>query len=442
MKKGQLALLAVAVAAVALIAVLRASPSKGAVDPGWLDEDPSGKVVYCSGEDVSHSQHRSVDDFNASKQSGTARAELLDDISPKADGQRAEYLRRIRSGGCDVVYLDVIYTPEFASRDLLYDMTPYLDADDLASSFDPSMMSTVRHGGKLWGVPKQLDGGVLYYRRDRVKPPRTWKKLTVDAEPRSGELSRLRFQLDAYEGLTVTLLELAYAAGADPIVSADGKRANIDQPEMLAALQLMQAAIRRRAIPRAVTNQGDSGSLWAFGVGRALFLRSWPYVEARLRADGKRRDRAGRPAAPARRRTAHNLGVVPLPPWTAHGRRVGILGGHNLVIPRSAKNPKGALSLIRFLTSEDQILRDARQASLAPVLPDLWDHEDVRASPALMAVHDEELRVRPVIPSYARVSRAIYTPLRLALRNEQASATLHDELRDIQVAVQDELDGR
>ncbi len=438
MKKGQLALLAAAVATVVLVVVLGAS--NGAVDPAWLDDDPSGEIVYCSGEDVSLSQGRSVDDFNRRGEGGKARAKLLDDISPKADGQRAEYLKRIRSGGCDVVYLDVIYTPEFAARGLLYDMTSYLRRDDLASSFHPRMMKTVGYGGKLWGVPKQLDGGLLYYRRDRGQPPRTWRTLAAAAQSGPDEPPRLRLQLDAYEGLTVSFLELAYAAGADPIVSDDGKRANVDQPGTLEALQFMQSAIRQRAIPEAVTRQGDRGSLWAFSVGRASFLRAWPYVEARLRADAQSAEQEHNGTARARRNAADNLGVVSLPAWTPGGRHIGILGGHNLVIPRTAKNPEGALHLIRFLTSEDQVLRDAREASLPPVLPALWDDTDVRASPALNAVEDEDLRLRPPITSYWRVSRVIYTALRRVLRNGQSAATLPAELHDIQVDVQSELD--
>lgn len=429
-------------AAVALIVVLLIAFIGGGdevADPGWLDDDAGGNVVYCSGEDVSRSQRRSVKDFNTSPARGTAHAEFVE-LAPKADRQRAEYLQRMASSDCDLVYLDVIYTPEFASRDLLYDMTQYLRRDDLASSFDPRMISTATYADKLWGVPKQIDGGLLYYRRDKVRPPRTWTALAAEAEPGPGERPRLRLQLDAFEGLTVIFLELAYAAGAEPIVSDDGKTANIDQEGTLKALQLLQATLARGAVPRSVIDQGDKGSLWAFGVGRASFLRGWPYVEARLRDDAEVAVTEGNPTAPARGNTARNVRVVSLPPWNRDGRRVGILGGHNLVIPRTAKNPEGALHLIRFLTSEQQILRDAREASLAPVLRDLWDREEVRRSDALMAFRDEKLQARPPITSYWRVSQAIYTALRRVLSSGQGKETLPGELRDLQADVQSELD--
>jgi multiple sugar transport system substrate-binding protein len=431
---------AVAVVVVVVLLIVLGGDD-GVVDPGWLDDAASGKVVYCSGEDVSGSQQRSVADFNASPEHGTAHAVLAADIPPKADRQRAEYLKRIRSHDCDVVYLDVIYTPEFASTDLLYDMTPYLERDDLASSFDSKMISTATYGGKLWGVPKQLDAGLLYYRRDKVRrgPPATWRALVKAAKPGRGELPGLRLQLDAYEGLTVTFLELAYAAGADPIVSDDGK-ADLDQPGTLKALELLHDAIVDRAVPGSVTRLAEENSLDLFSLGRAKFLRGWPYVEARVRGDAEHAAQTDSPSAQARRNTVFNLGVASLPPWTVGGRHVAILGGHNLVIPRKAKNPQGALHLIKFLTSDQQILRDARKASLAPVVPALNDNDAVRSSPALMAVQDDDLRLRPPITSYWRVSRAISTRLRQVLNNRQAKSTFPQELRDLQADVQRELD--
>jgi len=430
---------AVAVIVVVLLIVLIGGDD--IVDPSWLNDEASGKVVYCSGEDVSRSQQRSVEDFNRSSARGTAEARLVTN-SPKADEQRLKYLELIDSGDCDVVYLDVIYTPEFASRELLYDVTPYLERDDLVSSFNSQMISTATYAGKLWGVPKAINAGVVYYRRDKVRggPPRTWTTLVEAARPSGEELPGLRLQLDAYEGLTVTFLELAYAAGADPIVSEDGETANLDQPGTRKALELLQNAIAIRAVPGSVTRLTEENSLDLFSLGRAKFLRGWPYGEARLNADADAARLRGSRSAAARRNTADNVGVEALPPWVEGGRRVAILGGSNLVIPRTAKNPEGALHFIDFLTSEQQILRDAAKASLAPVRPDLEDREAVRTSPALAAVQDETLRLRPPITSYWKVSDAIASRLRRVLNSGQGKETFPEELRELQAEVQRELD--
>ncbi|MGH2942317.1 MAG: extracellular solute-binding protein, partial [Solirubrobacteraceae bacterium] len=439
---GAVGAAAVAAVVVLLIAVSGKAGDDAVADPSWLDDAPSGKVVYCTDPGSVNPQRRSLDDFNRSPEHGTARAELGPEIPLTADRQREAYLERISSGDCDVLYLDVIYTPEFASRGLLRDVTSYLERDDLESSIAPETMRTTEYGGKRWAVPKQFDAGVLYYRRDRVRPPRTWKGLAAAAEAGPGERPGLRLQLDAYEGLTVTFLELAYAAGAKPIVSDDGRTANLDQGGTREALELLRSMIARRAVPRSVTRLTEENSLNLFSLGRATFLRSWPYVEARLREMAEQAEREGTSSARARRNTVENLGVVALPPWSVGGRRVAILGGHNLVIPRTAKNPEGALHLIRFMTSTDQVLRDAKDASLAPVLPALNDRPEVAASPALMAIRDDVVELRPPITSYWRVSRTISMALRRILSSGQGRQTFPEELRDLQADVQRELDGR
>jgi ABC-type glycerol-3-phosphate transport system substrate-binding protein len=143
----------------------------------------------------------------------------------------------------------------------------------------------------------------------------------------------------------------------------------------------MRDAIRTQAVPESVSRLGDAGSFYVFSSGRARFLRSWPYVQPRFLREAKLAAARGNETAPARLKTARNLGVAPLPPWRAGGPSVGVLGGHNLVIPRSSKNPEAALRLVDFLTSSDQALRDARTASLAPVLSDAWRDPDVQADP-------------------------------------------------------------
>jgi ABC-type glycerol-3-phosphate transport system substrate-binding protein len=112
------------------------------------------------------------------------------------------------------------------------------------------------------------------------------------------------------------------------------------------------------------------------------------------------------------------------------------------VIAQTAKNPEGALHLIRFLTSREQMLRDADEASLVPVLPSLYDHREVADRPALMAARDDVVQLRPPITNYWRVSRAISTALRRILNGRQSKQTFPDELRALQDEVQGELDKR
>lgn len=408
---------------------------------GWIvcsGSDKPRDVVYCSGEDVSTTQHRSVVDFNKDPVHGESKAKLIDDFggAKTADGQRREYLRRLASGECDVVYLDIVYTPEFASKKLLRDMTAYVDGRGGTEIFDDRMMRTTAWDGKRWGVPKQLDGGVLFYRTDTEAAPTSWQQVLERSTPRGDEKPGLRLQLDGYEGLTVVFLELAYAAGAQKIVSADGRTADVYQPQTIAALSFLRDALKRGALPETVTKLGDDGSLDVFSRGRARYLRAWPNVESRFLRLAADADRRGSPTAPSRYKTARNHGVATLPPWRAGGASVGILGGHNLVIPRSAKNPEGARRLVEFLTSREQVLKDAETASLPPVLTELRNDDRLSGNRAIAAVGDTQLELRPLLPQYARVSSEIYTTLRRVLRTNRSEAGLRQELRQLQMRVQ------
>jgi multiple sugar transport system substrate-binding protein len=399
-------------------------------------------ITYCSGEDVSGTQGGSVNEFNASDVADGAKAKLVDDFdsAETADAQRAEYFERIGKSECDVVYLDVAYTPEFASKGLLLDMTSFMKKDNREENFDDRMMATVTFDDKLWGVPKQLDGGVIFFRTDAGHAaPETWPQVLDESVPAPGEKPGLRFQLDAYEGLTVVFLELAYAAGAQSIVSADGRTARVDQRGTLAALRFMQEALERRAAPRSVLKTGDAGSFYNFSIGRAKFLRSWPYKEKQFLSTALHAAEVSNGTADSRMKTARNLGVAPLPPWTEGGEKVGVLGGHNLVIPNTSKHREEALRLVEFLTSSEQILADAKQASLYPVLTRLASNPDVQADPALNAVDQIRLEPRPIIPQYADVSRVIYRALRRVLQNGQSRDRLPGELRRVNRQVQDVL---
>ncbi len=365
-----------------LLTLMPGAPTSGdTVDPAWLQDEPSGVVRYCAGTDVTGTRERSVSDYNR-RRIGNSRVTLVE-TSSTADIQRNHYLDR-DTNDCDIIQLDVAYLAEFAAKNLLFDMTPYLDADDRAARFDRQALATTRYAGKRWGVPKELDAGVLYYRADRARAPSSWQELYARARPRrASELPGLRVQANRGEGVTVFLLELAYSAGADSIVSPDGRTARIDQPQVLEVLRFLHDAIRDRVVP-AIGSSGEAETLDEYERGRATFLRGWPYVRQRLRRDVV----IGQTglARRARRRTAERTRIVPLPRWQARGPRFGVLGGSDLVIPRSAHNPTAALHVVDYLTSDEQVRKDQREASLLPVLRSVAADRDLPDRAVLNAV--------------------------------------------------------
>ena len=388
-----------------------------------------GRVNFCTGKDVAKSsdgttyQHqKSVEDFNA-RFGPDLHANLIQ-FSDQASLQYKRFARdqRKHEDNCDVFYSDVVWTADFAHEGWLYDLSPYVRPR--LDRYVAGMRAAARFENRLWGVPKQADAGLLYYNTTSVDdPPKTWPELYALAA--KGKQNRFRTQALASEALTVTFLELAYAAGATAIVTPD-RKADIDQNAALEALQLMVAGIKTKAIPPNIVNQAEEKSLHAFGDKRADLMRNWPYVYAQLN------DPRAYP------KVAGDVAVAPLPTWD-HGPQ-GVLGGHLLVISAFSKNPGAALKLVDFLSSAPVVKQDAIEFGLAPALVALYDDPDVQESlPAFVHLKDAiaNARSRPVTPNYQSVSEAIFENVNAAL---QGSLTPREALKTANEEMQQALD--
>ena len=113
-----------------------------------------------------------------------------------------------------------------------------------------------------------------------------------------------------------------------------------------------------------------------------------------------------------------------------------MLGGHNLVIPRSARNPSAALRYIDFVTSEQQVRWDERDHAQFPVLKALENDPRLEHRSLAAAIRATTLVARPSIPRYAEVSRIISTGARSVLRRQGDAQSARDSLREIERDVQ------
>jgi multiple sugar transport system substrate-binding protein len=371
------------------------------IDVASMDS-AKGEVTYCTGKDTSGAQKKSVEDFNKEFESQGLSAKLLE-FPESADEQRNQFIQRQRakSGECDIFYSDVIWTAEFASQKWLYDVTDYVN--QRKDEFIPATFESVQYDGKTWGVPKQTDAALLYYRKDQVdQAPTTWQEVYSDAASKNG----IVYQGASYEGLTCDFLEIAFGAGGE-VLSEDGTKAVIDSPENVKALQFMVDGVNDGAAPKAVTTYMEEPSRRAFESGNATYMRNWPYAFA-----------LGNQAA----KVKGKFEVSALPEFEG-GQAASILGGHNLVISAFSENPGGALKLIDFLTGEKIQEQDAAKFSLAPVLASTYEQASVKkalpfAADLKQAV--EQARSRPVSPVYPQISQAIYKNVNAALSGQMS----------------------
>ena len=376
-------------------------------------KNAKGNITFCLGKDTSGDKTALTKQFN--KENPGITAKLLE-FSTSADEQRAQFVQRqeAKSSECDVFYSDVIWTAEFASQKWLYDMTPYVKTK--AQDLIPATLKTVTYDNKMWGMPQQTDAAFLYYRTDQVdSPPATWQEVYKQADANDG----IVYQGAPYEGLTCDYLELAFAAGGR-VLSEDGKKAMIDSPENLEALQFMVDGVKKGIAAKGVTTYMEEESRRYWESGKATFMRNWPYAFALSQMEGTK--------------VKGKFDVMPFPKFEGAGT-AGILGGHNFVISVHSKNPGAALKFVDYFISPKVQETEFVEYSLAPTLAAVYDDPDVKkkykfAGDLKQAVQQAE--ARPVSPVYPQISQAIYKNVNEALAGrtspEQALKTAQEQI--------------
>ena len=330
-----------------------------------------------------------------------------------SDEQRQFFVINLEgdSAGFDVMMLDVIWVPEFARAGWLLDLTGVVGRDELAAFF-PSTVEAATQGGRLWGLPWNMNVGLLYYRRDLLekyglRPPETWVELVEQTERiRAGErnprLDGVLWQGKQYEGLMVNVLEQLWAEGTD-LMGPDG-RVFPDPARAEAVLSFMRDLIVRGVSPPWTTAADEELTRRAFGRGEAIFLRNWPYAyDLMQQADSPVRGRVAMAALPRHRDGA---------------RGAGSTGGSHVAIHRKTRHPELAVELARALTSEHAQRLMVTGAALYPTRMGLYHAPDlVRSHPSLPAIANLTLagRPRPVTPYYVTMSTLLQPELSAAL---------------------------
>jgi len=341
-------------------------------------------------------------EFEAAHPNVRVRGEALPWTS---DEQHQFYVINLegRSPGFDVMMLDVIWVPEFARAGWLLDLTPGLHPGELAPYF-PSTVEAATDHGRVWALPWNMNVGLLYYRADLLgkyglAPPETFDELArqvvrIRAGERDPALDGYLWQAKQYEGLVVNVLEAFWANGTR-LLADDGTL--FPEPGRAAeALGFLRGLIASGVSPAWTPAADEELSRRAFGDGRAVFLRNWPYAMDLFQA----RD------SPVRGR----VGIAPLPGFAGGPRGAGSTGGAHLGVSRRSRHPELAVDLARFLTSERAQKAIALGAALSPTREVLYhDPGLVRSRPELPALHAlmRAGRSRPVTPYYLLLSSTV-----------------------------------
>jgi ABC-type glycerol-3-phosphate transport system substrate-binding protein len=349
---------------------------------------------------------RQIDRFQ--KEHPDIRVELRK--TPDAADQRHQlYVQWLnaRASQPDILQLDVIWTPEFAAAGWLLPLHPF---NPDVTDFFPATVEANRWEGGLFALPWFVDVGMLYYRTDLVKPPRSFADLTRQAEQarsKGGVRYGLLWQGARYEGLVCVFLE--HLGGFGGRILDDKGRVVVDSEAAVRALTFMRDSVyTTRIVPEDALGWQEEQTRFRFQNGEAAFLRNWPYAYA-LMQDPKESRVAGKFRATVM-------------PASASGSPTAALGGSQLAINARTRHPQAAYRVIEYLTRPEQMLERARLAGQFPARRSVYDMPEL-AKALPMPVADlrriiERATPRPVTPVYAELSGILQVWLHRALTRQ------------------------
>jgi multiple sugar transport system substrate-binding protein len=420
-------------AAAALCALVLATACSGSSpnpqsSPSTADAAYSerGPITFARAKDNSGYAPKEVAAWNA--QHPDEQVTLLD-LPDSADQQRQQIIQgvQVKSDKMTVMTTDVVWTAEFAAKGYV-DALP-ADKFDL-TGFLPATVKSATYFDKLYGVPGDSNGGLLYYRTDLLKaagvakPPTTWTEMkeacaAVKKLPGNSDLGCYGGQFDKYEGLTVNFAEAVDSSGGS-IIGADGKP-SVDTPEAATGLNFLAGSFKDGTIPKGAITWKEEESRQAFQSGKLLFLRNWPYVYGLAgKTDGSSK-------------IVGKFDVAPLPGLNGPG--VSSLGGLNFAISKYGKNKATAVDFINFLASEKEQKQRALASANPPVLESLYaDADMVKKFPYLPTLKDSiaNAKPRPQAVQYGdltiTIQDAVYGTLKDPTQAEAALSTLQTKL--------------
>src|SRR5215216_6598824 len=256
-------------------------------------------------------------------------------VMPSDYGEYFEQLEtefQVGGGGIDVILGDTIWAAEFAANDWISDLSGRFSEE--RSAFVDGTIHPASVGEGLYGVPRFLDAGMLYYRRDLLEesgysePPKTWEelkemaaKVVKDRGTRYGYV----FQGADYEGGVCNGLEFIWTHGGEVLDPNDASKVIVGSPESIAALATERSMVSDGVAPQGVANYTEEESDIAFMLhGDAVFCRNWPYMY-------------GLGSDPRSKVKTELVGVSPLPVGDGQHRTASCLGGDVLLIGASSE---------------------------------------------------------------------------------------------------------
>jgi multiple sugar transport system substrate-binding protein len=393
-------------AVVMLVLTACGGPDEGG---GGGEAQGTGPITLVAGKDTSGKYPAVINKWNAAHPN--EKVTLLE-LPEAADAQRSAFVTNLqaKSDRYDVMGIDVVWTAEFAKSGwlLALDESQFPVGEMLKPAVD-----TGRFEGKLWAIPYDTNGGLLFYRKDILdkagkEAPKTFDELKALCPlAQQNSMDCYGGQFAKYEGLTVNFAEAVQAAGGE-IMTDNGTKVALGDPAVQ-GLTFLADGFKQGYIPKAGITYQEEPSRRAFMSGKLLFLRNWPYVYGAANEDDPANKVKGK------------VGAVQLPGFTGTGS--SSLGGLNFAVSAYSKKQQTAVEFAKFATNQDNAKEMVGLTGNAPAWPDLYDDPELVKKLGFLPILKEGMLVakpRPVTPYYQEVTTAIQEEAYAALQGQKA----------------------
>ena len=324
------------------------------------------------------------------------------------------YVRRAFEDGApdiDLLSTHTKYAPSQAQW--LSPLDSLIDAATIADLL-PRPLELAKVDGALLQVPRNLDVRLLHYRKDLFPdPPSTWSELadvaaffTRPAHNGQGPLYGFLYP-GRDSGLFGTFYELLIGNGGR--LFDESLRPAFDSAAGVSASGFLNDLHEhRRVTPRELPAWHYDEISFAFREGHAAMVCDWPGSYHLYRN-------------PETCHVANQVGLALLPAGPT-GERAAYAGCHSFAIPQSARNVEGGLALLKFFTSFDAQLGEARRGAIpcrASALQRIREEASADATEAtrweLLAETERTMIIPPRFAAYPQCEDAIWQGVQQAM---------------------------
>lgn len=371
------------------------------------------EITFARGKDVTGATTQLVKDFEAKNPNITVKLREMPADSGQSHDQYVTMFNAA-SSDVDVFDIDVVWPAEFAQAGYLEPLDNLLKADNInLKDYIQGAVDAANFNGKQWAMPRFIDTGLLFYRKDIVdKPPATWEDLIAAAKAdkgKNGTKYGYLMQAKQYEGLVCNAIEFISAYGGKVVDDKGG--IIINSPQTIKGLEVMKQVVSSDFVPTNITTYTELESHTGFINGESAFIRNWPYQYA-LAQDK------------TQSKIVDKIGVAPLPKGDV--RSAAALGGWMTAINKNSKHKKEAWAFLKYATSAEGEKTSALIGGASPTFSALYNDAELKsknpiyADPGFVAGISAAVS-RPVSPVYPKLSDIMQTEISKFLAGQESA---------------------